>query len=493
MTDTAESMPLDDDAARLFWRLQRMIELGRPDVVRLNDYYEGEQRLVQLGLAIPPELASFSVVLNWPRVTVDAIEQRLDVVGFRLGGGQADDYLWDLWQYNDLDEQQSLAHTDALAVGRSFLCLGANPDDRDFPLITVESALELAVLRDPATRKVIAALRLYGDEQSDLAQTQQTSDQNPTRATLYLPGSTHWLIRDGGTWVDERDPNVHDLGVVPVVPMLNRDRVTQRRSAFVPGVSEMADIIPLAESASRAVTNAQLAQETHAVPHRVLLGASKADFLRPDGTPTGAFEVYMSGLTTISNPAGKAVQFDATDLSNFDTIVNVYARQASSVAGLPIEYFGLNTQNPPSADGQRAGETRLIKRAERRQSAFGQAWEQAARIALRFTGRDETVPVRSIEAIWRDAGTPTIAQVTDAIVKRYQAGLLDWETAQEKLGETPQSIELMKQRRQDDLAIDTGAAVQLALVGGQNAGDIGEQPIDDPEADPEAEAAAGVA
>jgi hypothetical protein len=68
---------------------------------------------------------------------------------------------------------------------------------------------------------------------------------------------------------------VHGLGSCPVVPMVNRDRATRRRSRYVEGVSEMNDVIPIAESASRAVTNGQLAQETHAVPHRVLLGATK--------------------------------------------------------------------------------------------------------------------------------------------------------------------------------------------------------------------------
>jgi hypothetical protein len=179
----------------------------------------------------------------------------------------------------------------------------------------------------------------------------------------------------------------------------------------------------------------------------------------------------MSAITSITNANGKAVQFDATDLSNFETMVNLYAAQASAVARMPIDYFGLHSQNPPSAEGQRAGETRLIKKAERKQSSFGLAWESAMRVALRYRGMQDSVELRSIEAIWRDAGTPTIAQVTDAIVKRRQAGLLDWETAQEKLGETPQQIELMKKRRQEELDLETGLGLQAALVQAANAGD----------------------
>jgi hypothetical protein len=60
----------------------------------------------------------------------------------------------------------------------------------------------------------------------------------------------------------------------------------------------------------------------------------------------------------IANKNAKTFQFDASDMANFETIVNLYARLAAGVAAMPIEYFGLNTQNAPSAEGQRAGETR---------------------------------------------------------------------------------------------------------------------------------------
>jgi hypothetical protein len=469
MSGQSENLPLVPADAAVFWRLYRQLEVSKAGITLLNDYYEGDQLLVQLGLAIPPELQAFQVVLNWPRVVVDGIEQRLDVVGFRMGSGAADGYLRDLWQYNDLDDRQAYAHVDALALGRAFLCVGTNPDDPEFPIVSIESALEMVTERDPRSRKVIAALRLYGDQNETMGITQQSADTRPMHAALYLPNVTYWLSRESGQWRLSDDPDVHNQNLVAVVPMLNRDRVTRRRYARLEGVSEMEDIIPIAESASRAITNGQLAQETHAVPHRVFLGATKSDFVKPDGTPTGAFETYMSGMTALSNAAGKAVQFDASDMTNFETMVNLYARLASGVASMPIEYFGLNTQNAPSAEGQRAGETRLIKKAERRQTTFGNAWEQMARIAMRWTGADDDVKLRSVEAIWQDAGTPTKGQQTDATVKLRQAGLLDWETAQEDLGRTPAQIETMKQRRSAELLQDTGLGVQAALIEAANA------------------------
>ena len=104
----------------LFKNLRSTLEASRVLTRGLNDRYEGIHKLEQLGLSIPDELKRFSVILNWPRVVVDAVEQRLDVTGFRMPGSvSADRSLWDVWQYNNMDERQTFAHTDALALSRS--------------------------------------------------------------------------------------------------------------------------------------------------------------------------------------------------------------------------------------------------------------------------------------------------------------------------------------------------------------------------------------
>lgn len=432
--------------------LQNTLVQSRVETRNLDEYYEGAHKLEQLGLQIPPELESFSVVLNWPRVTVDAVERRLDVQGFRGGDGQPDPYLWAVWQYNNMDERSTFAHTDALALKRSYVCIGTNERDREFPLITVESPYEMIALRDARTHRVIAALRSYDPADGT------GEDQ---RITLYMPNYTRWLVRDGSRWVDEFERDKHMLGSVPVVPLVNRNRATRRPGVSVlEGVSEMKDIIPIADSASRALTGAQLLQETMIAPARGVLGATKGDFVDQDGNQLSAWQSYFGAVWALTNKDAKTFQFDAADMKNIETIVNVYARLASGVGSLPVEYYGLNTENPPSADGQRAGETRLIKNAERKQTSFGHSWETVQRFVQRFRTGSWDLSNTKIETIWRDAGTPTIAQMTDAVVKRYQVGLIDWETAQERMGETPVAIDQMRERRKADFESALTAGVQ---------------------------------
>jgi hypothetical protein len=131
--------------------------------------------LAQLGLAIPDELKQFTVMVNWPRLVVDAVEQRLDVTGFRMpGSDSADSALWDVWQYNNMDERAGFAHTDALAIGRSYVCVGTNDEDSEYPLMTVESPYEMVAIRDPRTHRVTAGLRMYGQERTSMGQSSTT-------------------------------------------------------------------------------------------------------------------------------------------------------------------------------------------------------------------------------------------------------------------------------------------------------------------------------
>lgn len=439
-----------DDLAVLK-KLEDSLNARRGPLERLNEYYEGEQRLRQLGLAIPEELKMFTVVLNWSRVAVDAVEQRLDLTGFQMPGtAAADTSLWDVWQYNNMDERAGLTHIDGLALGSAFACVGTNDEDRDAPLITVESPLEMVVERDSRTHRVVAAARFYDADETG----------SPERATLYLPDLTRWLVRRSGVWVNEFEPDAHGLGAVPVVPFVNRNRATRLRGSTLEGISEMRDVIPIADSASRAITNTQLLQETLVAPARGVLGATKGDFVDRDGNPLSAWETYFGSVWAMANKDAKTFQFDAADMKNIETIVNMYARLASGVTHLPVEYFGLTTNNPPSAEGYRAGETRLVKTAERKQIAFGNSWESVMRLVIRFRDGAWSEDARRMEAKWRDAGTPTLSMVADAASKEFAVGLVDWETAQEDRGRSPEMIRRMKERRDSDSAEALSFGVQ---------------------------------
>lgn len=448
-------MALSEEEAADMALLEDDLTKSRAAYERLDAYYEGTWRLERLGLAVPPELEQFVTLVNWPRVTAGEVERRCDVEGFRTPGSEeANDELWQIWQANDLDEASQLGHLDAIALGRAYTCVGTREDDEPsagIPLITTESALDMTHISDTRTRRVRVVLRITSE----------------TERTLYYPNETIWLESAGKDWNDvERD--AHNLGVVPVVPMMNMARLRNAK-----GVSEMADVLSLTDAAARALTNAQIATEVLAVPQRYVLGAAPKDFVDKDGKPLPAWDAYFGAVWALQNGDAKVGQFSAADLSNFANIVNHYAALVSGVSGLPTRFYGISTANPPSEGSIIADETRLIMNAYRKHRSFGGTWKRTMRIArmLADGSNSETVnpELMRTETLWRNPETPTRAQTADAVVKLHGAGILPTEAAWEELGYSPpRRAALAEMRRRE--AEEGGLAAAAAVFGGGTGG-----------------------
>src|SRR5690606_1114042 len=103
-----------------------------------------------------------------------------------------------------------------------------------------------------------------------------------------------------------------------------------------------------------------------------------------------------------------------------------FRMQVASEAGMPADYLGIQTSNPSSADAIRMGESRLVKRTERRQSGFGRSWVVVGRLALLV--RDGEVPAgydSRVSVDWQPASPPTRAATADEITKYVAAGVLE--------------------------------------------------------------------
>lgn len=413
--------------------LSAQLDRAVPIVDLYEGYYEGEQRLVQLGLAIPPELRRFIVIVNWPRISVDAVEERLERRGFQLPGQRAaDPGLWEGWLYNGLDELGSMGDRDALKIGRSYRILGANEEDREFPLISVESPRECTVQRDPRTRRILWGLKRYN-----------LVNGQPTSASLYGRNETWFLDRINGQWV-VTGYNRHDIGACMMTVSVNRPKIGLPADGRPLGTSEMADVIPVTDAAARNLTNAQVAQETHAIPQRVVSGAAASDFVNPDtGEMLPVWQTYFGAVWAMTNPEAKASQFSASDMQNFERMQDLYARQASAVSATPPNYYGLAADDAASADAIRSREARLDRKCERRIQTFSGCDKETLNIYVRIRDGEWNPDMARLRGLWDNPATPTEAQKTDAVVKKYSAKIIPRERAQLDLGYSPDEIAAM--------------------------------------------------
>lgn len=438
-------------------RLQRQAAVAQ----QWDAYYDGRQPLSYLAPELLRELDGRirAVVVNWPRLVVDSVDERLDVEGFRYGTDDAgDDRLWSWWQANDLDEGSQMAHVDALATGTSFVSVGSG--DAGVPVVTVESSEQVTVDCDPRTRAVRAAWKAWRDDVEGVE-----------HATLYLPEATAWYSRPvapgspaGTGWVLQ-DSDRHGLGVVPVVPVANRPRTLAPL-----GQSELVDVVPLSDAACKVATDMMVAAEFHAMPRRWVVGMTEADFTDAQGNQVGewsrvAGRLWATGALPSEVQMG---QFAEASLSNFHDTINALARLVASLAGLPPHQLGMTTDNPASADAIRSSETRLVKRAERRQRSFGGSWESVMRLCLLIVDGEVPEEARALTTVWRDAATPTIAQKADAAVKLYAGGITSRRQAREDVGYSETQIKRMaaddQQAASDQLTADLVGAFGAAGV-----------------------------
>lgn len=399
-------------------------------------YYEGEQAIRFIAPAMQAEYGEriTALVLNFPRLVADAYEERLDIEGFRYAGDSSgDEGLWAVWQTNDLDEQSQQAHLDAIALARSYVIVGSGDSVDDAPIVTVESPLQVFARRDPRTRRVMSAVKRWDEGDTEGAKEQH--------AVLYLPDSTtHYVNAGQEGWRVTGAPDRHELGRVPVVPLVNRPRILRPD-----GLSEFHDAIGPADAMNKTATDMMVSAEHHAMPRRWATAVKPEDFADEQGNPINAWSRDAGTLWATASEKATFGQFKEAELTNFHSTVKLLAQIVVQLAGLPPHYasFAGGDQNPTSADAIRSSESRLVKRAERKQTYFGGAWEEVQRLVLRIQTGAWDPRAQSLETIWRDPSTPTVAQKADAIIKLatpVQNGLavLPLEQARIDLGYTPE-------------------------------------------------------
>lgn len=427
-----------EDFQKLAGKLSTRLDFYRVVNHRKQKYYDGKQRLKDLGISIPPALTGIEAVVGWPGTAVDVIDERLDFEGWGERSG-----LDGIYSANDLDVAGSEVTLDALIYGISFVVVSAGDMDAGEPevLVTPVSPMDMVAERDRRTNLVKRACQFFAGD-----------DDEPDKAVLYLPDVTvHLESRVGGWNVIYED--WHYLGRVPVVQFVNRPRSskTDGRSEITPAVRYYTD------AALRTLVGAEVAREFYAVPQRYVMGAPESFFLDEDGNPRSAWSAMAGKILAIeadeNGDKPDVGSFSAHSMSPFFEQIRNLSQMLASETSIPPTYLGFVTDNPSSADAIRMHENRLVKRAERKQAMFGKGWTEVARLAIMIRDgrafKDLTPSELAVRPVWRDPATPTRAAAADEIVKMISAGVYtaDGDYVLKRLGVSTQDRETIKADR----------------------------------------------
>lgn len=433
-------MVTSEEALRLTKLLAKQLGQDRDALSKLNAYYVGQHPLAFASKrfleAFGGLFAAFSD--NWCPLVVDSLRQRLHVTGFRFPSlpddqdpSHGDKLAWDLWQANNLDADSDVLHTDALIYGRSYVVVGAGDPVAGEPpaLITVESPLDMIVQTSSANRRRrTAALRVFKD------------DDDQGAATLYLPDETwYWSQRgsslfSGGTWEVRADPVPQPLGVVPVVPFLNRPRLDPW------GFSELVGVIPIQGAVNKLLADMMVASEFTAMPQRFVTGLE----IMRDPVTNQPIDPFPA-LTRLMQAEDPNVQFGQFAQGNLDTYVHaieLLIQHVASQSATPPHYFYLSG-NFPSGESIKSAEAGLVAKAQDRTRTFGESWEEVMRLAFRVLGDVGRAKAHDAETIWADVEMRTESAHVDSTLKKLQLQV-PVEQLWEDLGYTPQQISRFK-------------------------------------------------
>ena len=415
------------------------LDAAQPLVARRDMYYRGAQPLRFMVDKVDVGVMGFRS--NLAKVAVNAVAERirLEDVKASAAGVDVSETARRLLRDCDLPMVLQSIIVDMLAVGSAYLIVWVDSFGR--PVVTGESAEQVAVERDPITREVYEAVKRW-----DVHDANGVVEE--THVVKYQRDKIVHLVRNKAHGKLEFIGSVDNpLGVCPVVPLVNIERIHDDV-----GASVVDDLAPLLDALNKLVVDMMTTSEAVARPKRWATGVDLEDddagFIADEGFTADGHTVTVvepeeGGAKAPFNDAddmwiseqaeAKFGQLAGADMQGYQTSVNIIVQQIMAVTSLPAHMVGISTANPSTAEALRASEVALASNAAGRVAVVDRPVEWAVRLLLAIDLGVSPEQVE-VELRWADTSTRSTAQTADAAVKLAGENIIDNEQAQAMVG-----------------------------------------------------------
>lgn len=440
-------------------RLYRRLTARQDELDFFNDYYTGNHPLPWVAPQARDEFRRIVKMTrsNYMGLVCDATAERLNVEGFRFGGDEkADQDTWRIWQANNLDSDSDMAWLESLIGGVSYFHVAPNPGDARTPHIWVEHASQAIVEHVPGTnrRERAAGLKVWGDDwtQEIHATLQLPSGLYKFKAARPKVGATSSNLRWSERFVAGEQENglrTNPLGVVSLVEIPNNPRL------LTGGVSELYDLTDIQDRVNKTLFDRLQTQEFGVDPQKWASAFPDED---DDGNPN-VVEFGRNRMVTTNIQETRFGNFAVAPLDPYSSSKREDVKDIASRSRTPAQYL-LGEMSNVNGETLKASESGLISKVKQRRRPFGEAAEEAMRVARLAAG----LPVASgarMETIWTNPQFRTEGELTDAVVKKLQSGIASLRQAREDVGYTATQI---RQLESDDTAARQATADPIAAA-----------------------------
>jgi hypothetical protein len=416
----------------IWWRdrLYKKIVARRPYVQFMEDYYSGNHPLPWLPKQAREEFRRILAMTrsNYMGLVCDAQVERMTVEGFRVGdSSDADKETWRIFQANNMDSDLDQGFLEASKSGAAYLMVGPNPKDAKTPRMSVEHPLQTIVECEPGDRRSRAAgLKTWVDDWT-----------GEIVARLYLPDYVHgWRGKLSNTgvplWKPDGAPVRNPVGEVPITELLNNPQLLGG------GRSELYDLTDIQDRANKTIADRLITQDFGAFPQKWATGYPDKN---ADGTPNN-IDIGRNRMVTSDVKETQFGQWSAAPLDPYSAAKREDVKDIASRSRTPAQYL-LGEMSNVNGSTLQASESGLVSKVRQRFRGHEDGIEDAVRMARRLAGvagaSDE-----SMETIWRDPQYRTVAEVTDAAIKRLQSGGITLRQFREDCGYSAAQIARME-------------------------------------------------
>lgn len=332
---------------RLYGQLQERKRI----LDKFERYYKGHFDLPWLTAQAQAEFLRILKMTrtNYMGLVVDAMVERMNLVGFRRASnteGSADEDIWRIWQFNRMDGFYDQGLLEGGINGMFYMLVAPNPKDEKNPFIWVEHPNQCIVEHVPGTnrRERAAGLKAWIDEWTgkvyatlylpDFIYKFEAADPQAGIITNELPGTRQpsalqrqWTPRlvPGESW-----PARNVLGVVSLIESPNNPRL------LLGGVSELHDVMDIQDRISKTVADRLITQDYGAFPQRMLSGWPRED---ASGNINEPVDVGRTRILTTDVAEARGSQFDAAPLDPYSLAKREDVKDIASRTRTPAHYL----------------------------------------------------------------------------------------------------------------------------------------------------------
>ena len=407
--------------------------------------------------------------LNVTRLVTTALVDELNVVGFSTdetedkdGVKKQAEWLWDVWNQNKMDAQQSDVHETAVSESEAFLILDwdavkkypvmvfherytsteANAWEGKWSDLSMETKVAMTGTgqgvwmvyeNDDPNMEAVAAVQQWMEINYD-----ETGKPEPRlRRTIYYPDRIERFYYVGPEWVALQEPQAwldkskKPLGI-PVIHFKNRNL---RPEAW--------DAIPPQDAINKTWVDILGTADLAGYPLFILLGLyPTTDGKAPAADGSNVWSVgpaQMLGNASVKGGEGSVQKFEGSDPTPLMDTLKDQIMMVANITGTPASSF-ITTAQVASEKTLKEQDRKLRKRAENRMILFGDAWEQAMIMARRIAvniGNEDLDEDVTIETVWKNLTT------LDDLRGEMELGIPQ-ETLWEGLGKSPEEIAAIK-------------------------------------------------